>query len=121
VIGLWVAIAGGAGAGTRYLLDSAVRARLRIEFPVGTLLINVTGSFVLGIIAGLVIAHGASSRWRDIAGTGFLGGYTTFSAASVETVRLAEQRRWRECIGYATGSLVLALLAAGAGLAVTGA
>jgi CrcB protein len=119
--GLWVALAGGVGASVRYVVDSAIRARWRVEFPVGTLLINITGSFVLGVIAGVVIAHGASSRLRDIAGTGFLGGYTTFSAASVETVRLAEQRRWGECLGYAAGSLVLALLAAGVGLAVVGA
>jgi CrcB protein len=119
--GLWIAIAGGAGASVRYLADSAIRARWRAEFPVGTLLINVTGSFVLGVITGLVIAHGDSTRLRDIAGTGFLGGYTTFSAASVETVRLAEERRWRDCLGYAAGSLVLALLAAAAGLAIVGA
>ncbi|HEX3824780.1 MAG TPA: fluoride efflux transporter CrcB [Mycobacteriales bacterium] len=121
MIALWLSLAGGAGAITRYVLDTVIRARWPLEFPVGTLLINVSGSLILGVLTGLVIAHGASSDLKAIAGTGFCGGYTTFSAASVETVRLAEQRRWLACLSYAAGSLVLALLAAGAGLAVTGA
>jgi fluoride exporter len=121
MIGLWLSLAGGAGAMARYVLDSKLRARWPVDFPVGTLLINVTGSLIFGILTGLVIAHGASGHLRTIAGTGFCGGYTTFSAASIETVRLAEQRRWLPCLSYAAGSLVLALLAAGAGLALTGA
>jgi fluoride exporter len=72
-------------------------------------------------MVGLVIAHGASSDLKTIAGTGFCGGYTTFSAASVETIRLAQQRRWAACLSYSAGSLALSLLAAGAGLAITGA
>lgn len=118
---VWVSLAGGIGAIARYLLDSSVRSRWPVEFPVGTFLINITGSFILGVLTGLVIAHGASTDLRTIAGVGFCGGYTTFSAASVETVRLAEQRRWAACLSYAAGSLVLALLAAAAGLALTGA
>jgi CrcB protein len=118
---LWLSLAGGAGAIARYVIDSKVRARWPVEFPVGTLLINITGSLLLGILTGLVIAHGDSSDLRTIAGTGFCGGYTTFSAASTETVRLAQQRRWSACLSYAGGSLLLALLAAGAGLALTGA
>jgi CrcB protein len=121
VTALWLSLAGGGGAIARYVIDSRVRARWPVEFPVGTLLINITGSFLLGILTGLVIAHGASTDLRTIAGTGFCGGYTTFSAASTETVRLAEERRWVACLSYAAGSLMLALLAAGAGLALTGA
>lgn len=118
---LWLSLAGGLGATTRYVVDSGLRARTALDFPVGTLAINITGSLLFGILTGLVVAHGASSELRTIAGTGFCGGYTTFSAASVETVRLAEQRRWPACLGYATASLVVALLAAWAGLALTGA
>jgi CrcB protein len=118
---LWLTVAGGLGASTRYVIDSQLRLRWRIDFPIGTLLINITGSLLLGVLTGLVIAHGASTDLRTIAGTGFCGGYTTFSAASTETVRLAEQGRWAACLGYAAGSVLLALLAAGAGLALTGA
>jgi fluoride exporter len=120
VTAVWVALAGGLGAIARYVIDSRVSARWPVEFPIGTMAINVSGSLLLGVLTGLVIAHGASSDLRTIAGTGFCGGYTTFSAASTETIRLAEHRRWGACLSYAAGSLVLALLAAGAGLALTG-
>lgn len=118
---VWVSLAGALGAVTRYVLDSCARQRWPITFPVGTLLINVTGSLILGVLAGLVIAHGASTELRAIAGTGFCGGYTTFSAASVESVRLAQERRWALCLTYAGGSLVIAVLAAALGLALAGA
>jgi CrcB protein len=121
MIALWVALAGGAGAMTRYVVDSIARQRWSIEFPVGTLAINVSGSLILGVLTGLVIAHGSPTDLKTIAGTGFCGGYTTFSAASVESVRLAQDRRWAEFLGYSGGSLIVALLAAGLGLWITGA
>lgn len=105
---------------SRYVVDSWVRQRLATGFPIGTLAINVSGSLLLGILTGVVIAHGAPTDLRTIAGTGFCGGYTTFSAASVESVRLAQQRRWREFFGYTLGSLLLSLAAAGLGLWLTG-
>lgn len=106
---------------TRYVVDSIARQRWSIEFPIGTLAINVSGSLVLGVVTGLVIAHGDPNGLKTIAGTGFCGGYTTFSAASVESVRLAQARRWAEFLSYSGGSLVLALIAAGLGLWITGA
>jgi fluoride exporter len=118
---LWVSLAGALGAMTRYAVDSTVAQRWRASVPVGTLAVNVTGSLLLGVLTGLVIAHGAVTGLRTIAGTGFCGGYTTFSAASVETARLAQARRWSACLGYAGGSLVLAVLAAALGLALVGA
>jgi CrcB protein len=121
VIAIWLSLAGGVGAVTRYVIDVEVRRRWPVPFPLGTLSINISGSLILGILTGLVIAHGATTDLKTIAGTGFCGGYTTFSAASVETIRLAEQRRWVSCLSYAAGSIVLAVLAAAAGLAMTGA
>jgi CrcB protein len=121
VTALWISLAGGVGAIARYVVDSSIQIRRTADFPVGTLVINVSGSLLLGILTGLVIAHGADHQVRTIAGVGFCGGYTTFSAASLESVRLAQQRRWVECLGYTGGSLLLALLAAGAGLWMTGA
>lgn len=117
---LWIALAGGLGAVTRYVLDSLIRARWPVAFPVGTLAINVSGSLILGILTGLVIAHGSPNDLRTIAGTGFCGGYTTFSAASIETLRLTQQGRWRASLGYTAASIGLTLLAAGAGLWLTG-
>jgi hypothetical protein len=65
-----------------------------LEYPVGTTVINVTGSFLLGLLGGLALQHGLPTSWHLVLGTGFLGGYTTFITASVETVRLLQDRRW---------------------------
>jgi CrcB protein len=111
-----VGLAGGAGAGARLVLDGLLRARVRIAFPLGTTVINVTGSFLLGLVTGLAVAHGLPAEWRAVLGTGFLGGYTTFSTASFETVRLAQQRRYRAALLNGVGMLGLALAAAGLGL-----
>ena len=113
---LAVAAAGGVGAVARLVVDGALRSWLRIGFPIGTTIINVTGSFLLGLVTGLALAHGLPPEWRAVLGTGFLGGYTTFSTASYETVRLAQQRRYRAALVNGVGMLVLALAAAGLGL-----
>lgn len=111
-----VAAAGGAGAVARLVLDGLVRSWTRIPYPLGTTVINVTGSFLLGLVTGLALAHGLPPEWRAVLGTGFLGGYTTFSTASYETVRLAQQRRYRAALVNGVGMLLLALAAAGLGL-----
>jgi len=117
---LWVVVAlslaGGVGAACRFVLDGIVRSRVRLAYPVGTMLINVTGSLLLGFVTGLALAHALPQEWRLILGTGFLGGYTTFSTASFETVRLAQERRWRAAAVNAFGMMIAALLAAGLGL-----
>lgn len=113
---LAVAIAGGLGAVARLVLDGVTRSLIRVAFPLGTTVINVTGSFLLGLVTGLAIANGLPAEWRAILGTGFLGGYTTFSTASYETVRLAQQGRYRAALFNGVGMLVLALAAAGLGL-----
>lgn len=113
---LAVAVAGGLGAVARLVLDGALRSLFRINYPFGTTVINVTGSFLLGLVTGLALVHGLPPEWRAILGTGFLGGYTTFSTASYETVRLAQQRRYRAALFNGVGMLILALGAAGLGL-----
>ncbi|MFF1876703.1 fluoride efflux transporter CrcB [Leifsonia sp. NPDC058230] len=113
---LAVAVAGGLGAVARLVFDTFLRSRFAVNFPLGTTVINVTGSFLLGLVTGLALAHGLPAEWRAILGTGFLGGYTTFSTASYETVRLAQQRRYRAALVNGFGMLVLALAAAGLGL-----
>jgi CrcB protein len=113
---LGVAAAGGLGAVARLVFDGVLRSRVRVGFPLGTTVINVTGSLLLGLVTGLALAHGLPPEWRAVLGTGFLGGYTTFSTASYETVRLAQQRRYRAAFVNGVGMLVLALAAAGLGL-----
>lgn len=115
---LWVGLAGSAGAVARVALDATVRARFSSRLPSGTIVINVTGSFVLGLLSGLVLFHAAPSRLELVAGTGFCGGYTTFSTASFETVRLAQRGELAVSLLNLLGTALAALAAAGAGLAV---
>lgn len=111
---LWVALAGGLGAGARFLVDSSVRPRVSATFPWSTHLINVTGSLLLGLIVGL----GTGDSWHAIAGVGFLGGYTTFSTASVESVHLAIDRRYGAAFANAVGMLIACVAAAALGYAI---
>lgn len=104
MIALWVVLAGSAGAVGRFVLDSVIRSRLKTEFPYATMMINITGSAVLGVVAGLVAFRSAPEQVQAIVGVGFCGGYTTFSTASVETVRLLERRRYRLAAYNAIGS-----------------
>jgi CrcB protein len=113
---LGVVLAGGLGAVARFVVDALVRTRASDAYPVATAVINVTGSFVLGLVTGLVLARAAPEAIRSVIGTGFLGGYTTFSTASFETVRLTEQGRVRAALGYGLGTLVATLAVAALGL-----
>lgn len=113
---LLVAAAGGLGATARFAVDGAARARWTTAFPWSTVAINVTGSLLLGLLTGLLTADGAPGLVRTVLGAGFCGGYTTFSTASVETVRLLRLRRYAAAAGNAVGSLVLTVAAGGLGL-----
>jgi CrcB protein len=115
---LLIAVAGGLGAVARLVLDGLIRSRVRVGYPVGTTVINLSGSLVLGLATGLVLGGAAPESWRLVAGTGFLGGYTTFSTASVETVRLLQDRRWWAGLVNGLGMLVGCTLLAAAGLLV---
>jgi len=116
---LWVSMAGSAGAVTRFVVDGAVRARFGRRFPVGTFIINVTGSLLLGLLTGLVLFRHEPGALTTVAGTGFCGGYTTFSAASFETVRFLQRRAYALAALNGAGSLLLSLAAAAAGLALS--
>ena len=111
-----VALAGGAGAALRLFLDGVVRARVRTALPVGTLLINVVGSLLLGLITGVTLAAWLPEAWHLVLGGGLMGGFTTFSTASVETVRLAQDRRSLAALVNGLGMLVLAVSCAFLGL-----
>lgn len=115
---LLLAVAGGCGAALRFLVDGAVRARLRTAYPWGTTVINVSGSLLLGLVTAAVGAHAIPEAWRLVAGTGLLGGYTTFSTASYETVRLLQARRYLLAAANGPGMLVVSVAAALVGLAL---
>ena len=121
MLALAVAGAGGAGAAGRYLVDRAVQSRHRSVFPLGTLVVNVSGSLLLGLLTGLLWYHGLSVQALVVAGTGFCGGFTTWSTASWESVRLLVDHSWRRAAIYTLGSLGAALGAAALGMAVAAA
>lgn len=112
---LGVAGAGALGAFTRYLVDGAVAARVGRVFPWGTLVVNVTGTLILGFLTGLVLYHGLRGAPVTLIGVGFCGAYTTFSTFTLETIRLLE-----EGASVEAALAVLASLAAGLGVAVVG-
>jgi fluoride exporter len=118
VIGLLIAIAGGLGAATRFVVDGEVRRR----FPLlPTAVVNVSGSLLLGVVAGLTLRHGLPASSAAVLGTGFLGGYTTFSTASTEAVRLLQARRYAVAAATAVVPLVLSVAACAAGIVLVGA
>lgn len=112
----WIALAGGVGAVARFVVDALIRRRTPAAFPWATLAINVSGSLVLGVLTGLVLFRGASTELVLVLGTGFCGGYTTFSTASFETVRLAQRGLWGQAVANGLGTAALTTGAAAIGL-----
>ncbi|MBY0177982.1 MULTISPECIES: fluoride efflux transporter CrcB [Curtobacterium] len=110
-----VAVGGGVGAALRFVLDGVVKARVT-RFPLGTLLINVSGSLVLGFVTGLGEAGTLAAPMVAVLGTGMMGGYTTFSTASVETVQLLRSGKTRLAVLNGLGMLVVSVGAAALGL-----
>jgi CrcB protein len=114
VIALAVAGAGALGAPCRYLLEAAISRRTETGFPWGTTAVNLLGSLLLGLLAGLREFHGLHADVVTVAGIGFLGAFTTFSTFAVETTRLAPRAR----VLYVTVSVVGGVALATLGLAL---
>lgn len=111
-----LAAAGGLGASSRMLIDGLIKSGMSATLPWGTIIINVSGSLALGLLTGLAGANLLPEAWHLVLGTGFLGGYTTFSTASFETVRLLQERRWVACLVNGLGTLVFATATAAIGM-----
>jgi fluoride exporter len=115
-VAIWVSLAAAVGAVCRYLLDQAVQRRHRSSLPWGTFTINISGSFALGLVTGLALHHGLATTAATTLGTGFIGGYTTWSTYIWESYALAENGDHRGAAANVVGSVVLGLAAAAAGL-----
>jgi CrcB protein len=120
VTAVLVALAGGLGAAARFVVDGWFRGRWAGRLPLATIAINVSGSFVIGLLAGALAAGTLPLTAYTVAATGFCGGYTTFSTAMVETVRLAQAGDARRAGVNALGTLLLTVGAATLGFLVTG-
>lgn len=114
---LAVFVGGGFGSAARYLAVMQVSRVWGDAFPWGTMLVNVAGSFVAGLIVeSIALKFGASPEMRALLVTGFLGGFTTFSAFSLDVWRLAEAGQYAPAAAYAGASVFLSLLAVFAGV-----
>jgi len=108
---LWVALGGALGSVGRFWLGGLMTSRFGETFPLGTLFVNVTGSFLIGIFAALTLPEGRmDSQSRTFATqllmTGICGGYTTFSSFSLQTLNLLRDREWL----YAGSNIVLSVV-----------
>ena len=117
-LALVVAVAGGLGAALRALIIHHVARRRPDPLPLGTMVVNASGSLLLGFLTGLSLYHGFGPHDLDVAGIGLCGGYTTWSTASWETLHLMRDGHRPEALLYALGGLVLCLAVAVAGIAL---
>jgi fluoride exporter len=116
---LLVFVGGGLGASLRHTINIACAKCIGTSFPYGTFIINITGSIAMGLIAGYLAFKGqASQPWRLFVMTGILGGYTTFSAFSLDTALLYERGELGLALFYVLGSVVLSIAGLFAGLAL---
>lgn len=117
---LFLAMTGGAiGAGTRHLVNVGMGRLLGTGFPWGTLTVNLVGSLLMGVLVELlVLRYGGSANMRAFLGTGFLGGFTTFSAFSLDNYALIERGDHLLALSYAVVSVVAGLAALYAGIAL---
>jgi fluoride exporter len=107
----YVALGGALGSTFRYLVGFAVQSRSGLNFPVGTLVVNLTGCLLLGFLIRYALATPAiPPEWRALLTTGLCGGYTTFSTFSYETVALIQDGDWRRGALYVGLSIVGSIL-----------
>lgn len=116
---LLTALAGGLGGVARFTVDSWVARRNRISVPMGTVVVNVTACFLLGTVTGWAAGTAGSAGIKEVLGVGLLGGYSTFSTASVEAARLLVVGRPAVAVLHAAVMLGAGLTAAAAGIALT--
>lgn len=118
---LWVAVGAGIGGIARYWCSGAVAKRVGEAFPWGTLAVNVSGSWVIGLFAALMAGHGplaAAPETRQLVIVGLCGGYTTFSSFSLQTLNLAHDREWMRVAANAVLSVTFCVASAWLGLTI---
>lgn len=111
---VFIALGGAGGAVSRYLLANWVHSLWEGRVPVGTLLVNIIGSFAIGLVYVLIVERSLlHPDWRAVLMVGFLGSFTTFATFSLETIHLLEAGHLWHAAGYALASAVVCVIAAG--------
>ncbi len=113
---LTVALGGAIGSSARYLVNISLPRLLGHGFPYATMVVNILGSFAMGVLV-VVLAHKGGNRFAPFLMTGVLGGFTTFSAFSLDAAKLWEAGQSVSAAGYVLGSVIIALAALVAGMA----
>jgi CrcB protein len=110
-------LGGGFGAGARFLAGRATLAVFGPNYPFGTLAVNLIGGFLMGLLAGSLARFGqGGEQWRILLGVGVLGGFTTFSAFSLDAFNLIERGDWVTALGYILVSVIGSIAALALGL-----
>jgi fluoride exporter len=118
---LWVSLGGAIGSAARFWVSGMVAQRYGQTFPLGTLAVNVTGSFIIGLFAALTDPDGrwlVAPSFREFFMIGVCGGYTTFSSFSLQTLALAQEGEWLLAMTNSLASVVLCLIAVWLGYSV---
>lgn len=118
---VFVAVGGAVGAIARFWIVGVIQQRTRSVLPIGTMVVNVAGSLLLGLLVGLHLRYGLSDTATLAAGVGFCGAFTTFSTLMYETTRLAQTGAYRQAVRSLSLNFVLGGVAATVGLLATGA
>jgi CrcB protein len=113
-----VALAGGAGAALRFVLDRAVMLRRKTAYPWGITVVNLSGSFLIGVISGVAHTSVISPQWIAVLSVGVLGGYTTFSTVAVDVALAVRRRDYRSATLNGALQLVVAVILAALGMAL---
>ena len=117
---LFIAVGGASGAVSRHLLANWVHGLWEGKLPVGTLLVNMLGSFAIGIVYVILVERQfIHPDWRNVLMVGFLGAFTTFSTFSLETITLFEAGHSIEALAYMLGSAVVCVVMAGFAMQLT--
>ena len=116
---LLVMAGGAAGSGARYVTGRATLAAFGAGYPWGTLIVNLVGGLLMGLVIGMLARMSAGEHWRLLLAVGALGGFTTFSAFSLEIVLMLQRGEIALATGYALASVIGSCAALVAGLALT--
>lgn len=116
---VWIGVGAAIGANARYVIGQLVTRQFGADFPFGTLMINITGSFLIGVIFTLLSERFlVDVHWRLLLVVGVLGGYTTFSTFSYETIAMLQIGRWIPAFVYVSASVLLSLIGCYVGVLV---